>query len=56
MLVLITYDVNTEDAAGVFGKLQNSVSITVSAYKTPFLNVFWIRLNAAVCKRSCARS
>lgn len=41
MLLLITYDVNTETSAGKsrLRKVANNVSITVSEFRIRFLNV-----------------
>ena len=44
MLILITYDVNTETAAGKtrLRKLQSNVSITAPGFRIPSLKVSWI--------------
>ena len=44
MLVLITYDVNTETVAGR-SRLQSNVQITVKEYRILFLNAIWMQLN-----------
>lgn len=46
MMVLITYDVSTEDNAGKtrLRKVQRNVSIMDSEYKILYLNVYWMRL------------
>lgn len=46
MLLLITYDVNTETSAGKVDleKLQNNVLITVSEFRIRFSNVLLMQL------------
>lgn len=46
MLLLITYDVNTETSAGKsrLRKLQNNVLITVSEFRIRFSNVLLMQL------------
>jgi len=53
MLVLITYDVNTETKAGKadYGRLQNNVLITEHGFNILFLSVFWIMLNSLCLNR-----
>ena len=48
MLVLITYDVNTESPMGKvdFGKWQNSAKITEGEFKILYLSVSLIKRNA----------
>lgn len=58
MLVLITYDVNAEDAAGksACGRSPSSASATDKGCRIPPLNAFWTRPSAAACSTSSARS
>lgn len=48
MLVLITYDVNTENATGKrdYAKWQNNALIMAEEFRILCLNVFWIMLRA----------
>ena len=48
MLVLITYDVNTQTEAGknVYEKSQKSVSIMANEFKIQYLSARWMQRNA----------
>lgn len=48
MLVLITYDVNTENATGKarLRKVANNALIMAEEFRILCLNVFWIMLRA----------
>lgn len=58
MLVLITYDVNTADAAGRkrLRQIAGSASTTASGFRTPSLSVSWIQPSTSCFKPSCAQS
>ena len=45
MLLLITYDVNTENEAGKkrLRKVANNVKTMGEEYRTPYLSALWIR-------------
>ena len=55
MLVLITYDVNTQDAAGRrrLNKIAKLCVSMDSVFRIQFLNVYWKTMTINCCSMNC---